>query len=197
MNYVLKGSITRAVSGGVALGLDETLTIRGMAADAKAAGDAIRAKADAADVTREIERVEREMQTLIEQGPGENNIIIQEAKETAEAAKTIAESTQDYVASLVFVKTVNGVGPDEFGNVNVEINETVLKETIMESTEVTDYLVEEVLAAMPVTSMLDFSNLETGSFTEVVDGETVLHAVTYDADGRPTKIDNIMIAWGD
>lgn len=41
MEYVLKGSITRAASGGVTIGLDETLTIRGMAADAKAVGDKI------------------------------------------------------------------------------------------------------------------------------------------------------------
>ena len=46
-------------------------------------------------------------------------------------------------------------------------------------------------------SEIDLSNFEKGSFTEVVDGETVSHAVAYDDKGRPVSIDGVSIEWGD
>ena len=56
--------------------------------------------------------------------------------------------------------------------------------------------VSDVLDQMAV-SVIDFSGLESGTFTETLGGEQISHAVTYDADGRPTAIDNITITWGD
>ena len=120
MNYVLKGRI--AMGGGM-VSLDKTLTIEGMAADAKAAGDAIRAKADAAEVIKEIERVETEFHTIIEQIPGspDNNNLAQEALDAARAALVIAQNTQTLLDNSLsgLVKTVNGIAPDEFGNVTL------------------------------------------------------------------------------
>ena len=57
--------------------------------------------------------------------------------------------------------------------------------------------VEDVLAAMPKTTALDFANLENGSFVETVDGKTVNHTVSYDTKGRPIAIDGMEIKWGD
>lgn len=56
--------------------------------------------------------------------------------------------------------------------------------------------VEEVLAAMPKVSAVDFSNFENGSFAETVDGEAVTHSVVFNSSGRPVLIDNIAITWG-
>lgn len=117
MNYVLKGRIEQPIPGSPTLGLDETLTIRGLAADAKAAGDAIREKANAADVAKEIERIEGLIGGTPD-SPGDDTLA-KEALETAKAAKTIAESTQEYVDGLIFVKTVNGIAPDQYGNVTL------------------------------------------------------------------------------
>ena len=67
-------------------------------------------------------------------------------------------------------------------------------------------LVQEVLdqvpsgggtAEQPTVSEIDFSNFANGSFTEVVDGKAVNHAVTFDSQGRPSKIDDVVIKWGD
>lgn len=55
--------------------------------------------------------------------------------------------------------------------------------------------VQEVLEEMPTVTAMDFSNFENGSFTETVDGVTVTHTVTFDTQGRPSKIDNIAITW--
>lgn len=58
-------------------------------------------------------------------------------------------------------------------------------------------LVEEVvegLTAKPTN--LDLSNFENGSFTETVNGEVITHSVTFDSQGRPTKIDDMTINWG-
>lgn len=51
-------------------------------------------------------------------------------------------------------------------------------------------------AAQPAVSGIDFSNFDSGSFTETVDGNTVTHAVTFDSEGRPVTIDGISITWG-
>lgn len=79
------------------------------------------------------------------------------------------------------VTSVNGVHPDESGNVQIDVGVTV----------------EEVLEAMPTVSAIDFSNFENGSFTETVDGETITHDVTFDDSGRPVSIDDVTITWGD
>ena len=50
---------------------------------------------------------------------------------------------------------------------------------------------------IPVTTAIDFSGLESGSFVETVDGAEVSHTVTYGEDGRPTAIDDMTITWGD
>lgn len=51
-------------------------------------------------------------------------------------------------------------------------------------------------AVIPTVTAIDFSGFENGSFTEVVDGETVTHNVSFDDAGRPTAIDGISITWG-
>lgn len=51
-------------------------------------------------------------------------------------------------------------------------------------------------AVLPEVSEIDFSNFANGSFTEVVDGSVVSHSVTFDSQGRPSKIDAIVIKWG-
>jgi hypothetical protein len=79
------------------------------------------------------------------------------------------------------VTSVNGVQPDENGNVQIETGVTP----------------EEVLEALPAVTAVDFSAFDRGSFTETVDGEVVTHSVTFDEQGRPSKIDDIVITWGD
>ena len=71
------------------------------------------------------------------------------------------------------VKTVNGVAPDENGNVNVVGGGNSV-----------------------VVSAVDFSDFANGSFTEIVDGEPVNHVVTFDDMGRPASVGGIAIAWG-
>lgn len=44
---------------------------------------------------------------------------------------------------------------------------------------------------------IDFSNFDNGSFTETVNGEVITHSVEFDESGRPVKIDNTSIVWGD
>ena len=69
------------------------------------------------------------------------------------------------------VKSVNGVEPDEDGNVEISVAE------------------EEAS-----TTKLDFSNWADGSFTEYLDdGSTVVHAVDRDSDGKVTAIGGITI----
>ena len=52
----------------------------------------------------------------------------------------------------------------------------------------------EVAAVLPQTTALDFTNWDSGSFTETLsDGTTVTHTVTLDANGIPTAIDGITI----
>ena len=54
----------------------------------------------------------------------------------------------------------------------------------------------DVLGSLPTVSAIDFSNFQNGSFTEIVDGETITHTVTFDDSGRPVKIDDVSITWG-
>lgn len=72
-----------------------------------------------------------------------------------------------------------------------EIVEEVL-EQVPEHAETIKLIAE----AMPKVSAIDFSNFESGSFTEIADGSSVYHSVSFDDEGRPTKIDDIIIAWG-
>ena len=72
-----------------------------------------------------------------------------------------------------------------------EIVEEVL-EQVPEHAETIKLIAE----AMPKVSAIDFSNFESGSFTEIADGSSVNHSVLFDSEGRPTKIDDIVIAWG-
>lgn len=44
---------------------------------------------------------------------------------------------------------------------------------------------------------IDLTNFESGTFTETVDGSVISHTVTFDASGRPTAIDDVVITWGD
>ena len=55
---------------------------------------------------------------------------------------------------------------------------------------------EESESTSEVTA-IDFTNFENGSYTETVDGEVITRTVTFDADGRPTAIDDVTITWGD
>lgn len=78
------------------------------------------------------------------------------------------------------VTSVNGVLPDESGNVQIDVGVTV----------------EEVLEAMPTISAINFYNFDNGSFTETVNGKIVTHDVTFDDEGKPTQIDDLVITWG-
>lgn len=73
------------------------------------------------------------------------------------------------------VKTVNGVEPDEQGNVQVETSG----------------------GSGAAPTQIDFSNFENGSYTETINGEVITHAVTFDDNGRPISIDGCAIVWGD
>lgn len=55
----------------------------------------------------------------------------------------------------------------------------------------------DILGSLPSVNAIDFSNFQNGSFTETVDGEVITHTVTFDESGRPVKIDDVTIAWGD
>lgn len=53
---------------------------------------------------------------------------------------------------------------------------------------------EEVAAALPQTTALDFTNWDSGSFTETLsDGSQVAYAVTFDESGNPASIGGIAI----
>lgn len=79
---------------------------------------------------------------------------------------------QRNVSGAGTVKSVNGVQPDDDGNVEVS-----------------------VAAEEPATTKLDFTNWSNGSFTEHLDdGSTVEHTVARDTDGNITAIGGIVIA---
>lgn len=59
-----------------------------------------------------------------------------------------------------------------------------------------DLLAADVSESMPTASAIDLSNFENGSFVETVDGSDVSHAVTFDEQGRPSQIGDIVITWG-
>lgn len=56
--------------------------------------------------------------------------------------------------------------------------------------------VNVIVEALPKVSAVNFTDFESGSFTETVDGATVTHTVFLDSQGRPTQIDDIAITWG-
>jgi hypothetical protein len=134
MPYTLKGRIT--MGGGGSYDLDKTLTQEGMAADAKAAGDAIGA-IEVSSTETVINYINENVTNVftdefyeeVTNRVEENITVVQDAEELqtkvgealtkAEEAKTIATSTQEYIDLTPFVKTVNGLAPDEYGNVNV------------------------------------------------------------------------------
>lgn len=51
------------------------------------------------------------------------------------------------------------------------------------------------VSAMQTVSAVDFSNFESGSFAETINGETITHTVSFDNSGRPTSIDGVAINW--
>lgn len=53
-----------------------------------------------------------------------------------------------------------------------------------------------VTVKLPTVTAIDFTNFSSGSFTETVDGSLVPHSVEFDSQGRPSKIDDIVINWG-
>lgn len=128
------------------------------------------------------------------------------------------------------VRSVNGVAPDEAGNVTITVDDALVSQAV------TDYLDEngiptmepdatltqagqaaeakavgDALAAIPVTvdedgytvisglrqtTALDFSDWDSGSFTETREGGvTVSYAVTFDADGNPASVGGCAITW--
>lgn len=53
----------------------------------------------------------------------------------------------------------------------------------------------EVAAVLPQTTALNFTNWDSGSFTETLStGTTITHTVTFDANGIPTAIGGITIS---
>ena len=136
MNYVLKGRISMDNP----YSLDKTLTIEGVGADAKAVGDALAKKVNTADIANnlttddatkplaasqgkvldeKIDNAVSELEETINKDIGAAKQAAEAAQSTADSAKTIAESAQSYVDQLTFVKTVNGISPDEYGNVTL------------------------------------------------------------------------------
>lgn len=76
------------------------------------------------------------------------------------------------------VKSVNGTSPDSSGNVEVEATVDV----------------DEVINALPQTVSLDFTNWDSGSFTETLsDGNVIAHTVTFDDSGNVVSVDGITI----
>lgn len=55
---------------------------------------------------------------------------------------------------------------------------------------------EEIAKLKRTTTALNLSNFANGSFQETLsDGTTVDYAVTFDSDGKPTKINDCTITW--
>ena len=57
-------------------------------------------------------------------------------------------------------------------------------------------IVDATMESLPVVTAMNFANFENGTFTETVDGSPVNHSVSFDDEGRPTQIDDIVITWG-
>lgn len=55
----------------------------------------------------------------------------------------------------------------------------------------------DVVGSAGELTKIDLSNFVKGSYTETVNGEVITHTVTSDATGRPIKIDDVDIVWGD
>ena len=63
---------------------------------------------------------------------------------------------------------------------------------------VTTPLNPEKVGGSTAVSDIDFSDFDNGSFTETLEsGEVIPHTVEFDESGRPIKIDNTTINWGD
>lgn len=62
--------------------------------------------------------------------------------------------------------------------------------------EVFETIATRVESVAGTLTAIDFTNFENGSFTEVVDGETITHSVTFDDSGNPISIDGVTITWG-
>ena len=77
----------------------------------------------------------------------------------------LQEKTTEILKNLNAVKTVNGIEPDEDGNVT-----------------------------LPKTTAVDFTGYSDGSFEETLSNRTtVTHTVAYDADGVPISVDDIAV----
>ena len=86
-----------------------------------------------------------------------------------EGVYTVVFSAYPFLTGEGTVKTVNGVEPDDDGNVEI----TVIGKD---------------------TTKLDFTNWDNGSFTEYLDdGTSVVHTVTRDGDGNITAVGGITI----
>ena len=59
-----------------------------------------------------------------------------------------------------------------------------------------EQMVEDVKEEFGPPTLIDFSNVANGSFTETVNGKVINHTVTYDSHGRPVTIDGCTVVWG-
>ena len=93
-------------------------------------------------------------------------------------------------------------GPDGPAGANGKDGYTPVKGVDYYTEEDKETLKQEILEEVPgapseEVTKIDFSNFQNGSFTEVVDGETVTHTVEMDSEGRPSSIDGAEIVWGE
>lgn len=89
----------------------------------------------------------------------------------------------------------NNVGLENPVPVNIKGNPPIKGEDYYTEEE-KETLQEEILDKFSAPTLIDFTDFSKGNFTEIIDGETITHIVTFDENHRPTSIDGCAIIWG-